>query len=223
MPFELDHVFICVQSPRAHVQRLVDAGFCEGSGNVHPGQGTANARFFFDNAFVELLWAVDESELAADVVRPTCLSERMRWRETGACPFGVAFRGELDAPPLWRYDAPFFPPGKDIPCWSRPGVASDPFLFAFDGVRPDIQAREPLGHLPPGGDRYEITAVDILCPSPPPLPEPWRIDSGPGREYALGPVLIREARTHWIKLVLRSSAGPLHVSFGPDLPLDIVG
>jgi hypothetical protein len=32
----------------------------EGTPNIHPGQGTANRRFFFRNAMLELLWVNDE-------------------------------------------------------------------------------------------------------------------------------------------------------------------
>jgi hypothetical protein len=36
-------------------ERIAAFGLCEGPSNVHPGQGTANRRFFFRNAMLELL------------------------------------------------------------------------------------------------------------------------------------------------------------------------
>ena len=51
-----------------------------------------NACAFFDNAYLELLWRHDDDELQSDVVRPLGLWERVRWEDTGASPFGIAFR-----------------------------------------------------------------------------------------------------------------------------------
>jgi hypothetical protein len=34
----------------------------EGEPNTHPGQGTACRRFFFRNAFLELVWVRDPAE-----------------------------------------------------------------------------------------------------------------------------------------------------------------
>src|SRR2546423_1508425 len=86
-----------------------------GRRRIHQGQGTANACAFFDNAYLELLWRHDDDELQSEVVRPLGLWERVRWRETGASPFGVAFRPEDDNVPIetWPYDAPFLPEGID--------------------------------------------------------------------------------------------------------------
>ena len=43
---EFDHLFICVDSPAKEADALIEFGLTEGSANVHPGQGTANRRFF---------------------------------------------------------------------------------------------------------------------------------------------------------------------------------
>lgn len=211
---ELDHVFVCVPAPRAHVDALVAAGFCEGSGNVHPGQGTANARFFFANAYFEVLWAVDDDELAAPAVRPTGLRERMAWEETGACPFGVAFRTPLSWPAVWDYEAPFFPAGLTLPMWNRPGVTTDPSLFHIEGQRPDVARREPLTHR---GRRYEIAAVEVDCVEPPALPD----------EADLGCVRLLAAERHRMRVVLRGAAAADGEGAGavvdvPGLPVEFV-
>ncbi len=62
MPFELDHFFICTDVGAPAAAALMALGFVEGAPNTHPGQGTANRRFFFDNAMLELLWVHDEAE-----------------------------------------------------------------------------------------------------------------------------------------------------------------
>ena len=44
----LDHAFIWVSRGGKEADALVEAGFTEGPANTHPGQGTANRRFFFN-------------------------------------------------------------------------------------------------------------------------------------------------------------------------------
>src|SRR6266481_9637578 len=57
---ELDHIFICSSRHGKDVRALAEAGFSLGLNRIHDGQGTANALFFFDNAYLELLWVNDE-------------------------------------------------------------------------------------------------------------------------------------------------------------------
>ena len=49
MSIELDHIFL-LTAVGAPIADLVAAeGLTEGSSNIHPGQGTSNRRFFFEN------------------------------------------------------------------------------------------------------------------------------------------------------------------------------
>ena len=89
---ELDHVFVCVDDPLAAEATLADFGVTFGLHAIHTGQGTANACAFFDNAYLELLWRHDDGGLQSEAVRPVALWERVRWRQTGASPFGIALR-----------------------------------------------------------------------------------------------------------------------------------
>ena len=89
---ELDHVFICVDRGAPEAERLIEFGLCEGAPNVHPGQGTANRRFFFQNAMLELLWVEDLQEAQSSRTAPTLLWERWSGRQSGACPFGIIAR-----------------------------------------------------------------------------------------------------------------------------------
>src|SRR5579871_4396479 len=93
MALYLDHAFVLcdVGAPEADV--LTTRGFVEGSANVHPGQGTANRRFFFTNFMLELLWVAHPIEAASDAVRNTGLWERWSRRATGTSPFGLIYGG----------------------------------------------------------------------------------------------------------------------------------
>ncbi|MGH8238896.1 MAG: hypothetical protein ACREXP_18010 [Steroidobacteraceae bacterium] len=53
IPVEVDHVFVSASVGAPEGDRLLDLGLVEGSPNRHPGQGTANRRFFFANAMLE--------------------------------------------------------------------------------------------------------------------------------------------------------------------------
>jgi len=55
MQIELDHLFVCTAPGAPEAERLVQFGLREGPPNQHPGQGTANRRFTFANAMIELV------------------------------------------------------------------------------------------------------------------------------------------------------------------------
>ena len=62
MNMTLDHVFILVEPEAKVADRLLESSFLEGSSNIHPGQGTANRRFYFSNGMLEFLWVRDADE-----------------------------------------------------------------------------------------------------------------------------------------------------------------
>jgi hypothetical protein len=70
---ELDYVFVCTALDAPEADLLVAFGLAEGTPNRHPGQGTANRRFYFRNAMLELVWVRDEREARSPLVAPTRL------------------------------------------------------------------------------------------------------------------------------------------------------
>jgi Glyoxalase-like domain len=74
--YEIDHVFVCAAFGAPEAEQLIAFGLTEGSRNRHPGQGTANRRFFFRNAMLELLWVESAEEAQGDNVRRLGLWER---------------------------------------------------------------------------------------------------------------------------------------------------
>ena len=111
MSIELDHLFVCTAVGAPEGDELVRFGLREGAPNEHEGQGTANRRFSFANAMIELFWVSDALEAQNERTRPTLLWQRWeRWmrRETSVCPFGVIVRpanGRDAGPPFlaWEY------------------------------------------------------------------------------------------------------------------------
>lgn len=132
MDLALDHVFVFVPPDTTL------AGLGESFRRAHPGQGTANACYCFDNAYVELLWVVDAADLRAHP--RTGLYDRSRWRDTGACPFGIALR--TSAPrrrlpfPAWDYAPGYLPPGLTIPMAESSADPRLPLIFLSPGSQP---------------------------------------------------------------------------------------
>ena len=94
--FELDHSFILTSKGAPEADLLIDFGLSEGEANVHPGQGTANRRFFFSNAMLELLWVHDPNEAKSRLTNPTKLWERWEGGEDSTSPFGICLRSSTD-------------------------------------------------------------------------------------------------------------------------------
>ena len=91
-------------------------GLTEGPRNDHPGQGTANRRFFFSNTALEFLFVCDSDEAAGG--RGSRLRIPERAKSSRASPFGLIVRatGEsADMPfPGWHYCPEYF---RDDQCF----------------------------------------------------------------------------------------------------------
>jgi hypothetical protein len=160
---ELDHVFILCAADAPEAEALTRLGLREGSPNTHPGQGTACRRFFFDNAYIELLWVHDEQEVRSDQVARLRLWERWSQRGQGASPFGIVLRpagGAPAAPPFraWAYTPPYLPAGLAIDvAIDTPLSEPERFYVGFQRARP-ADTVQPYAHAI--GAR-EITDVTI--------------------------------------------------------------
>jgi hypothetical protein len=136
---ELDHVFVFVPPGGGALrQAFADRGFSETYERAHPGQGTANVCYAFDNAFVELLWLTDPVEAGSEAIRRTGLLERSRWEtRPGVCRFGIAYR--TVQPPAfrtWSYTPPYLPPGMAIAVAAFSDDPTLPMVFQSPGRVP---------------------------------------------------------------------------------------
>ncbi len=110
MTLSLDHLFIITEPGAAIGDRLLALGMVEGNANTHPGQGTANRRFFFEGFTLELLFVSDAKEAATGAGRKLRILERSHGN--GASPFGLVARvadsttePEFDS---WQYYPDYF-------------------------------------------------------------------------------------------------------------------
>jgi len=119
MRIELDHLFVCTSPGAPEAEKLVQFGLREGPANQHPGQGTANRRFAFANAMLELLWVNNAGEAQSPSTKRTLLWERWSGRNESSSPFGICLR------PVDSQDA-----GPPFPAWEyRPSYLSEPLCL----------------------------------------------------------------------------------------------
>ena len=170
IPVEVDHVFVSASVGAPEGDRLIDLGLVEGSPNRHPGQGTANRRFFFANAMLELIWVEDaaEAQSEAEPARALHLWERWAGRDGAACPFGVCLRptagtSEVAPFPSWEYRPAYSPVG--MPVASNSTVDAEPLVFYIPIHRridtAPADQRQPYEHALP---IRELTSVRIFTP-----------------------------------------------------------
>jgi hypothetical protein len=211
MASELDHVFICVSRGAPEAEHLVQFGLREGQSNTHPGQGTANRRFFFRNAMLELLWVEDPREAQSEGTAVTRLWERWSNRQSGACPFGIVLRptatGNAVTPfPAQGYRPRWLPP--DLQIYIAPAAVQEPMWVFMPFLRRVHHEQRFTGH--PNG-ACEITRLILTAPTP------WTsqaasVVASTGLGYRDGPEYLLNIEFD----------GALHherINFLPDLPL----
>jgi hypothetical protein len=149
MAIEIDPVFIGCRPGGPEADSLLKHGFVEGSPNTHPGQGTANRRFFFDNFMLELLWIVDQAEVTSEQTRRTRLWERCSDPATANSPFGILFRsdGNQSPPPFqtWSYFPRYLPGGIAIE-FAEETTLQEPELIYLPFLRARKPTSEPTKH-----------------------------------------------------------------------------
>ena len=164
---DLCHVFVFVTPGAPEAAALDAAGLRESFRRAHPGQGTANACWCFDNAYLELLWVDDAAAVSGPPIARTRLAERARWRETGASPFGIAVRGAMPCA-AWDYRPPYLPAGLSIPVALSSEDPRQPFLFRSPGdARPDAWTDGRAGDRQAAAGLAEIAGVHLDLPAPP--------------------------------------------------------
>lgn len=162
----LDHLFTFVEPGAPEAERLARDGLRESYSRAHPGQGTANICYCFDNAYLELLWQTDRAEIAAPALARTGLAERADWRRNGACPFGIGLRGASLPFETWDYCPPYLPHGWAIPVGAASADPRQPFLFRSPGdSRPDAWTDGKAGLRQQGAGLAEIAGLHLDFPA----------------------------------------------------------
>ncbi|MBI5379015.1 MAG: VOC family protein [Nitrospirae bacterium] len=218
MGYEFDHLFVCTAVGAPEAEHLITFGLTEGASNVHPGQGTANRRFFFHNAMLELLWVHDAAEAQSEPVGRTQLWERWSGWNSKASPFGICVRPadprSTDVPfPAWEYRPPYLRDSLVIYVGEDTPIA-EPLWFYMDVVRradsQQVEKRQPLTH-PIGFP--EVTGVRLTSLSVQPL-------SGVAQTVLRsGVVSVRPGSEHLLEVMFDGSRHWRSADFRPFLPL----
>jgi hypothetical protein len=176
-----------LSEPGQTARRLQDDGWMLDEGQAHRGQGTRNRRLIWAEQFLELIWVIDAAEATANPLR---LDRRSDWGATGASPFGLGFRGQVDrsdSNEFWLYDAL----GPRI--WihrDNERFPQRPLIFVLELGAEEIEQRRlrraaasgAVGPRQPG-DLGEIRVHGPSAPSLPPF-------AGPSITYVPGPHLL---------------------------------
>jgi hypothetical protein len=163
MTLEVDHAFVACAPGAPEAAALLQLGLQEGSSNTHPGQGTANRRFFFENFMLELVWVTDRTEATSAQTRRTRLWERCSKQETGVNPFGIVFRAVGDHEPAapfatWNYHPSYLPAGTAIQI-AEGTTLQEPELFYLPFLRQSgVRRAEPTSHAQPLGKMRQLRA-----------------------------------------------------------------
>lgn len=168
---DIDHLFLFIEPDGPEIDALKRLGLTETYRRAHPGQGTANVCFAFDNLFLELLWLTSEAEARSPVIERTRLWERSRWSEMGSCPFGIAVRGELAGVgvPSWDYRPPYLsqvlPAGAGIPVATASDDPAMPMVFVSPGKESPAQwPEERRGSLQRAAGFGPVRSVELGLP-----------------------------------------------------------
>ncbi|HEX8435584.1 VOC family protein [Archangium sp.] len=167
---ELCHVFVFVEPGAPEAARLEEAGLRESFRRQHPGQGTTNVCYCFDNAYLELFWVEDEAAVTGPTIARTRLAERARWRETGASPLGIALRTAAPHPslpfPTWDYRPPYLPAGMVIPVALASEDPRQPFVFRPpSSSRPDTWTDGRAGDRQRQAGLAELLGIELELPA----------------------------------------------------------
>jgi len=216
MSTALDHVFVCCSVGAPEAATLARQGLKEGSPNTHPGQGTASRRFFFQNAYLELLWVTDPAEAQSETVRPTMLWDRWYHRGLVACPFGIVLRPSPDAAnpsppfPTWAYRPSYLPPPIAIEIAHGTPLHEPGFFYLAFRRGPARITQEPVTHRLPIS---EITSVKIWAPGK------HARSAAAEAVVAAGLVTLQEGDAYLMELTFDRGVNGGSVELRPTLPL----
>lgn len=106
MPIFLHHFFLLTARPDQLAAELTQLGLTEGSSNNHPGQGTANRRFFLPGSTFEILYIRDAEEARTGPAKGLRFNDRISGAPNN--PFGLIFESEVEPFAGWKYYPEYF-------------------------------------------------------------------------------------------------------------------
>ncbi len=147
---EIDHIFIFSNDSGQESDDLVEFGLTEGSSRFHPGQGTTNRKFYFENFFLEILWVVNEKEIQSNLTAKTKLWERSQFYRNGNSRFGLCLVNSESTDKLFEkseiYEPIYFPKGMSIDIFTNEQNPNLPWTFRLPYRDEKKTHNEPTKH-----------------------------------------------------------------------------
>lgn len=214
---EIDHIFICTEYNAPAANLLKSFGLTEGTSNTHPGQGTANRRFFFKNFFIELLWLENADEAKSAITAPTMLYDRLTSKSGDISPFGVCFRPNNQADrevkfPSWSYRPNYLPDSLEVNIAKNTSLYEPMWFFLSFALRPELATepkRQPLEHL---NGLSEATTIEMTIPN---SDKNFSLSD----LQQLGILNIIDGSHHLLEITFDYGKQGLTYDFRPDLPM----
>jgi len=207
----LDHIFILVSPGAPEADALLELGWLEAPANDHPGQGTANRRFYLANTMLEFVFIHDIAEAMNGAGKGLKLVERAI--DTTASPIGLVTRWSGDEPtpdyPYWEYQPDYFP----VPMCFYVGKNSDNFDEPVCICMPPALPQKKTVEAPNNSD-WTLTDLELSTPA--------MFTSETLNYYGkCDGVKIKLGEEHLLKLVFNHAQKGESANFAPELPLTI--
>ena len=211
MTIELDHFFVITRPGAPEADGLAALGLVEGTPNVHTGQGTANRRFFFANAMLELIYIRDAHEATAGAAGKLRISERAR--SAAASPFGLVFRSTTPAAPApfpgWPYAADYLPGGSPFHIGANADRLDEPLCIVMPSIIP-APSQQPAPRHP----FTTVTSVRIGVPA-------TSLSAVLTAVRGIGPLSIAPGQPHRMEVQFNDGVAAKERDLRPALPLVI--
>src|SRR5215831_13565500 len=140
--------------------------------NRNAGQGTASIAVEFQNSYLELVWVDASVPVKPSLERAVQkFRNRVAWRTSGYCPFGIASRRTTDDKltlpfPTWSWSADWMPKGAEMVMLTPREDTRSPALYIEPRALTDQAKQAALAakfHHPLGVRR--ITSVRLVSPN----------------------------------------------------------
>lgn len=212
MTVQLDHFFILTEEGAPLADLLVDIGLVEGTPNNHPGQGTANRRFFLANTGIEFLYLRDAYEANNGPGRKLKFVERTQ--QEGASPFGIIVRTtnglEEDVSFAgWKYFPDYFNGMYSFHVGDNSDLLEEPLCICMPVNLPRRNSLSTSENT-----EWELTKLQISLP----VNEPSSVLSEIAR---CDGVYILLNKPHYMELEFNRGEKEMYKNFSPDLPLSV--
>jgi hypothetical protein len=166
----IDHIFMFIEPDGPEIRQMTELGLVETYRRVHPGQGTSNVCYCFDNMFFELLW-IDEPDAALSAaIRRTGLYDRSLWKSVDVCRFGIAWRasssGTEPTISTWAFSPPYLPKDMTIAVAEDGDDPRQPMMFRSPGSAPPTDwPFEKRGSLQRDAGLGAVSEISLTVPS----------------------------------------------------------